>query len=583
MNRHDSKGAVALAADAVSEIRLARQNHLVLAASGMLCGIPVVADLLLSKRPAPFRYFTSDTYYYLNVARHFAATGLFSFDGENPTNGFHPLWQIILALLYKLCLPLHISDLAYCYLVILLCACFATLAILITGWTICRIRGVLPVSFTLLPVGLYALLLSPLWIYTQDVVGNISPAEGPLPLYGTTWSYANGMESSLALLSYALLGQAWTKAAHATNRGALLVGLLGALVVLARLDQIFIAGSILAFLAYRWITTERWRSVSRVLALSAGCAIPVGVYLLVNLHYCGLAFPVSGAAKFSLAHISRGNIHGLHSLMTVGMSSPFWLDRLFRMTQMVLPAVAGIGLLITSWRLVRTPEGEWLERRLTDDWSVYMAATAVGVLVLCTAVFLLTGVPAYGSWSLPVPVFFVSLAFLSVCPEMKRLRRYFGIVLGAELCVGLGVFCALHRQSEYHEKYRLFYMNRKAITDVYGERKPRLIEYDDGIIGFATHFHTLSAFNVATDKELYQAISKNRLLTVARERGYDHIASLVYLPSGRNLTGTSALRYLAGIYGSDTSAKAGYSLEYFDPTIPFAIAKITYSLESDSR
>ena len=37
-----------------------------------------------------------DGYYYLEIARNIAGGNGFTFDGLNPTNGFHPLWQIML-------------------------------------------------------------------------------------------------------------------------------------------------------------------------------------------------------------------------------------------------------------------------------------------------------------------------------------------------------------------------------------------------------------------------------------------------------------------------------------------------------
>ena len=42
-----------------------------------------------------------DTFYYLKIARNFANTGYSSFDGVNPTNGYHPAWMILLAMLSK--------------------------------------------------------------------------------------------------------------------------------------------------------------------------------------------------------------------------------------------------------------------------------------------------------------------------------------------------------------------------------------------------------------------------------------------------------------------------------------------------
>ena len=39
---------------------------------------------------------SDDAYYYFQIARNLADGGGVSFDGETPTNGFHPLWLVLL-------------------------------------------------------------------------------------------------------------------------------------------------------------------------------------------------------------------------------------------------------------------------------------------------------------------------------------------------------------------------------------------------------------------------------------------------------------------------------------------------------
>jgi hypothetical protein len=291
---------------------------------------------------------------------------------------------------------------------------------------------------------------------------------------------------------------------------------------------------------------------------------------------------VSGASEFSFRNVAHANLESMSALFTEGPSAPFWLDRLFRLSQVLVPAVAAVAFLAISLRRERSPRGVRCHLRSRDEFSSFMVASAIGVLALCSAVFLFTGPAAYGSWSLPVPVLFVSLAFVSLLPG-KRPAPWSSEVLRVLVmsCVAVAVFFSLHRQPEYHEKYRRFYMGRNAVVDAYGAQKPKMIEVDDGIIGFATHFHTLSALNLSTDKDLHQAIRENRLLPIARERGYDRIASLVYLPNAVDRTGAVALNYLASLYPNDESGR--FSLEYFDPSLPFAIVRISYASRGPGR
>lgn len=55
------------------------------------------AGLILHWAPAPFALAFDDAWYYQTIARHLAAGDGFTHDGLQPTNGFHPLWQLALA------------------------------------------------------------------------------------------------------------------------------------------------------------------------------------------------------------------------------------------------------------------------------------------------------------------------------------------------------------------------------------------------------------------------------------------------------------------------------------------------------
>lgn len=50
--------------------------------------------------PVRVQYTPDDGYYYLTLARHFAHSFSWTFDGVNPTSGFHPLWAYLLAVVY---------------------------------------------------------------------------------------------------------------------------------------------------------------------------------------------------------------------------------------------------------------------------------------------------------------------------------------------------------------------------------------------------------------------------------------------------------------------------------------------------
>ncbi len=70
-----------------------------LAASGVVVAGWLVA--LVVWPDAPFALTFDDAYYYLGIARNIADGHGSTFDGLNPTNGYHPLWLAICVLAFK--------------------------------------------------------------------------------------------------------------------------------------------------------------------------------------------------------------------------------------------------------------------------------------------------------------------------------------------------------------------------------------------------------------------------------------------------------------------------------------------------
>ena len=63
---------------------------------------------------------SDDAYYYYIIAENVAAGHGSTFDGLAPTNGYHPLWMLTLAGLFRWlpshpCLPLRVADRTVCH------------------------------------------------------------------------------------------------------------------------------------------------------------------------------------------------------------------------------------------------------------------------------------------------------------------------------------------------------------------------------------------------------------------------------------------------------------------------------------
>ena len=126
-----------------------------------------------------FNYFAQDAFYYLNVAQN--STGPFyTFDGELPTNGFHPLWQYYETYLFDW---IGRGDqVAQIWAVFFSSVFFTTAGYLFIGLACFRITRSVLLSVLNVP-GFFYLLFS--------FVVNF---------YGSPWSFMNGMESSFSVL-----------------------------------------------------------------------------------------------------------------------------------------------------------------------------------------------------------------------------------------------------------------------------------------------------------------------------------------------------------------------------------------------
>jgi hypothetical protein len=207
----------------------------------------------------PLNRFSDDFFYYAVPAKNWVeGAGSTFFPGEL-TNGYHPLWFLWIALLY---------------------------------W----VAGHGVIFFGLVDLTLMALLVGFFFVFerflrrlTADrlaaAVGATVAAAGLAVVAGA------GVEAALAAFAAAIVLDYLTHKplADQTVRDAAVVGLLGAFLVLARLDAVFLAPGLAVAVLGRW----DWR---RLVAVVVGAA-PLYVYLLFNLLVFGRLGTTSMAAK----------------------------------------------------------------------------------------------------------------------------------------------------------------------------------------------------------------------------------------------------------------------------------------------
>jgi hypothetical protein len=167
-----------------------------------------------------WRWFTrDDAYYYFKVAQNISEGHGSTFDGINPTNGYHPLWMLI-------CIPIFALarfDLILPLRILLLVMSGLSVA---TAILLYRMIGRIFAP----AIGAIAALF---WVFSHDVLVVL---------------YQNGLESGIAaffvvLLVYKLyeLEKSW-RTAGVSQRQIVVLALIAMLAMFSRLDLVFLAG-----------------------------------------------------------------------------------------------------------------------------------------------------------------------------------------------------------------------------------------------------------------------------------------------------------------------------------------------------
>jgi hypothetical protein len=218
-----------------------------------------------------------DAAYYFKIARNASAGEGLTFDGMNRTNGFQPLWLYVLVPVFAV----HRG----------------------TPEAMCRIVLVLQLVFL---AGAAVLLNFILTRYFSRRVVFVSLA---LFVFLVLVPAANGMESAILVFSLTAL-LAYGSAAVAVWRRDVgrefIFGMLLGLVVLSRLDMVFVPIVVLAFRFGSALMAREGRGarLSRAASSLAGAAVIVAPYLIYNRASFGAMMPINGMLKSSFPEVS---------------------------------------------------------------------------------------------------------------------------------------------------------------------------------------------------------------------------------------------------------------------------------------
>ncbi len=541
----------------------------VLATALAILVVPPALDLLVSGPRRLFSYVAADTFYYLRVADVWGGSGELSFDGEYPTNGFHPLWQLLLAGAARVLHRLDVPDTALVATAVIGSLVVLAVAVLILGRTLERSYGRVPALFALLPLGLYALTLIPMWVRLGGQEQDSLPAVTDVPLFGTLWSFANGLETGAVLLAFAVLLFVAVRFGFVGRTAIAGQGVAGALLVLARLDTALILAGWLAFLLAVAALSRDARLFKSVALVGCCIASVLGVYMLWNHWYANAWLPVSGTSKSSFPRVDLGNVRDIAKLLTFKDVS-FGRSRLQREWPLIVPTlVAALWLAGALRRRAVRDLRSVPSLPLLGRYRLALTAAAVGILLLSAYNLFFVPIWNQGNWYLPVSVLFVSLAGIDALERTTiahRLQSRTPMVVAFSAGLSLVVFGTLGHPDGYNRRFADFHFDEAPrVRAFYGDREPKLLAWDDGVDAFSLGFRALSGRVLMLDAEGLEAYEKGRLLDLAVTRGYDRFSSVQYFDAeglDRNSTSNDIRARLAPFFPGEDLGPYEFQVEY---------------------
>jgi hypothetical protein len=447
---------------------------------------------------AALEFFENDTFYYLDVARNSMGLSFYSFDRVHPTNGFHPLWQYLLAYIvhFKAFSLSTTAGFLHIFLLDLLLTSVGYAALSVFVSKTLRLYWLVPLAIC---PGLT-------WFLSAVVSTHFLSA----------WSYVNGMETGLSLLFFGaalLCFGPRMRSVPALYAGAFFLGL----AVLARLDDVFF---LIAFFIYA-VYGLPYGKMKAALAFVAPFLMIVA-YVTYNRISVGVFLPVSGAAKFGLS--LPGNLRQtVFALRPGSWNFSLWSELSMRLFQLWFPILLCSGYLIVAGK-----RGGIRSRPV-------LACLCTGTLLKGIYNLAFVAIWAQGHWYFGMSIFTCNVVlalaldglFARALPAERPGRNasvrnallYSSIALFTWFCFEGLIGHNIAEQSA-GDTYVIFMHGKNIANDIRKSGEAgSFIELDDGELAFASGIPSVSGFGLSLDSEALRAKRSGHFFDLMEQRG----------------------------------------------------------------
>jgi hypothetical protein len=488
---------------------------------------PPLYTLWLTGIKTLFAYFAEDTYYYLVVAKN-SLPGFFTYDGETPTNGFHPLWQYLLYMVFGWIGRVNLEGQLYgTYVLSML---LTVVGFIFAGLSLRKLTGSNLLPVWLIPGPFYLLFTS-----TTTIVYTFSP-----------WAFMNGMETPLSiclagLLLFVMAGRfprfrdaiatrnVWRQGFRFARGELLVMGCVLGLLTMTRLDDGFLVLSMTVFVG---LASPRGRERGvNALMVAGPAACMLGVYFGFN-YFSGLTLlPVSGLIKSTPTAAFSGNLETfasdffppLHEVVRPDKYNILhWLFTTARTSGMMLPLIFAMCLLASMVRSGRRGE------RIVPE-LVWFAP--ILVYIVLKASYNLVNVRYWnqGYWYYPVSVFFMNyLLILLVWLRLKSHGMLESLPVKAVAGIAFLAIYSFHsaqvvyRGASYDDWPFRVWQHREVLARELArlDPEPKFIDRTDGMFSYALGVPSVAMSGFPIDPDGYTARNEGRLLDYYLRRGF---------------------------------------------------------------
>lgn len=443
---------------------------------GIVCVVVFYANLRFHEEALAIG-FEDDFFYYAQAAKNLVLSGVSTFDGVHLTNGYHPLWFLIIVAITKI---FGIGG-------------------FLGAKTVYPFAIAIETLQTLMVIGAAYLSFE---IASKFCSENISRCIQLLTASTTLMQMRTGMETGLAIMMVLALVAFRIRDRFCWNiSNSLLYGALASIAILSRLDVALFVAPMVVYDVFREV--KDWNARLKIgLAVAFGL-LPLFGYFLDNLVIFHTLMPISGAAKQLRTH----HLPSLYALQT-------FLGFLFAKNSPLL--VFQVGLTVLALLQFRTSSLR------TNKYRVIFLAMLLFPIVHLLAVTSASNWELFLWYIYPWTISFVAAGTILFSGPKKitsesSLTRYETIAVYC--CAGFLVFYGLLVEAHSSPSHNLPYQAALEIKE-FEKRHPGIYGMGDraGMVGFFGSQPVVQLEGLMMDKDYLENIREEKeLLEVLRK------------------------------------------------------------------